>query len=595
LWGTDTLGYHFTNIVLHLVSAFLVWRLFRKLGLRLAWWGGLLFAIHPIMVESVAWIAELKNVLTLPFFLLSMCAWIDYDRLGKPNDYFLSLGLFLVALLCKITVVMFPVVILLYAWWKRGRIGWSDLKVSAPFFLLSLAVGLIPIVNGIWGRGFSNLGPEYVPTGGGVARLVLAGMEIAFYFSKSVFPVGLMPIYPKWPVDPTSPAQYLPWLVLAGAISWLWTKRQSWGRHALLGLGFFLINLAPCPGFIPASNMGYAWVMDHFLYLSIIGLIGLLVAGVEGLDGTLSNAARPFAIGLAVVLTALLALGGHAYAGIFGDSETLWTYAVQRNPDSWMARTNLGETLSEQGRLPEAMEQFEAALKIDPSFASAHYGRANVLSLEGRLPEAIDEYEAVLKLNPIYAAAHYDLGNAFVRAHRIQEAAEQFEKVLQINPRQADAHFALGNLLFDSNRFPEAIEQYEKSLQTDPNRAETHFALGNALLKTNQFPAAMEQYGQAAQLDPRNAEALSNLGVILARTGRFPAAMQEFEAALQIDPDNVEAHNNLGSIFLVTGRFPEAIEQYQTALRIRPDFADAQKNLARARAMEKAHGTTPTP
>jgi len=143
LWGMNTFGYHLTSIVLHLTSALLVWRLLTKLGLRLAWLGGLLFAIHPVMVESVAWIAELKNTLSLPPFLLAMCAWIDYDEQGKWTEYVLALGLFLVAMLCKATMVMFPVVILLYAWWKRGRVGVRDLAGNAPFFALSVVLGAI--------------------------------------------------------------------------------------------------------------------------------------------------------------------------------------------------------------------------------------------------------------------------------------------------------------------------------------------------------------------------------------------------------------------------------------------------------------------
>jgi hypothetical protein len=245
LWGMDTLGYHLTNVLLHIVGALLVWRLLSKFGLRLAWLGGLIFAIHPVQVESVAWIAELKNTLSLPPFLLAMCAWIDYEERGKSKDYWLALGLFLAAMLGKLSVVLFPLVVLLYAWWRRGRIGWNDLKASLPFFGVSLLVGLITIGTGIWDHRFGHPDPGAVPVGGLLARLVAVGLSLSFCFSKSFLPVGLLPIYPKWPIDPSSPVQYLPWLVLGGTIYWFWTKRQSWGRHALLGLGFFLINLGP--------------------------------------------------------------------------------------------------------------------------------------------------------------------------------------------------------------------------------------------------------------------------------------------------------------------------------------------------------------
>jgi tetratricopeptide (TPR) repeat protein len=469
LWQYNTLGYHLLSVLLHLASAFLVWQLFVKLGLRFAWMGGLLFAIHPVQVESVAWIAELKNTLSLPFFLLSMGAWIDFDRSGKRKDYHWALGLFLVALLCKITVVMFPVVILLYAWWKRGRIGGIDLKLSAPFFVVSFAVGSITIICGLWDRLFNHLGPEYVPAGGATARLVLAGLEIAFYFSKSVLPVDLLPVYPKWMVDLSSPVQYLPWLVLVGVIGWLWTKRQSWGKHALLGLGFFLVNLTPCPGFIPVPNMGYAWVMDHFLYLPIIGLIGLVVAGVVHLEKQLTSPLRRAGVGVMAVIAVLLVWASHSYAAMYLNQEKLWTYTLQGNPDSYVAHNNLGLALLNRGQLPEAIDQFEAALKIKPDYAFAHNGLGNALYLSGRTTEAIDHYQSALKINPRYPEAHNGLGNALLQIGHLPEAQEECEQAVKLKPNYAEAHCTLGLILAQQGHLSEAIDQFETAQRLNPN------------------------------------------------------------------------------------------------------------------------------
>ena len=188
-WPDNTLCYHLTNIILHICSALLVWHLLRKFGLRLAWLGGLLFAIHPVMVESVAWIAELKNTLSMPPFLLAVCAWIDYDRRRQPEYYFLALCLFLAAMLCKTTMVMLPVLILLYAWWKRDRIEWRDLLLSAPFFAISLTIGLTVIAYLRHG-----VGEETIPLGGFFSRMACSGLSLAFYFSKAVLPMHLLPI-----------------------------------------------------------------------------------------------------------------------------------------------------------------------------------------------------------------------------------------------------------------------------------------------------------------------------------------------------------------------------------------------------------------
>ena len=256
-----------------------MWRLLGKLGVRLAWLGGLLFAIHPVLVESVAWIAELKNTLSLPPFLVAMCAWIDYDEHGKWTQYCLALGLFLVAMLCKPTMVMFPVVILLYAWWRRRRIGVQDLKASVPFFAVSLALGLTTL----WFLHHA-MAPQAVQLGGFLSRAACAGLSLAFYFSKFLLPIGLLPTYPQWTVGRPSLVQFLPWPILFGVLYLCWANRTSWERHALLGLGFFLLNLAPFVGFRAVAYMSFTWVMDHVLYIPVIGLIGLVAAGLSWLD-----------------------------------------------------------------------------------------------------------------------------------------------------------------------------------------------------------------------------------------------------------------------------------------------------------------------
>ena len=466
IWGATTLGYHLVNVTLHVLGALLVWRLFGKFNLPLAWLGGLLFAIHPAVVESVAWISELKNTLSLPFFLLSMCAWIDYDRLGKRKDYFRALGLFLVAMLCKATMVMFPVVILLYAWWRRNRIGWNDLKASAPFFAISLVLGLITIE-------FLHpaMGIKSVPLGGLASRLALAGLAIAFYFSKCVLPIGLLPIYPRWAIDSPSLAQFLPWPILIGAIGWCWKNRTTWGRHALLGLGFFLINLAPFVGFTQAAYMSFTWVMDHILYIPLIGLIGLVVAGCGQMDEKLSPSFRPLGIGAMTLVVALLAAESHSYAGIFLNQEKLWTYTLQGNPGSDVAHNNLGLVDLNSGRLPQAIEQFEAALRIKPDYAYAHNGLGNALFLSGRAAEAIDHYHEALKIDPGYPEAHNGLANALFQSGHLPEARAESEKAVKFNPNYAEAHCTLGLVMAQQGQIAEAIEQFETALRLNPTDA----------------------------------------------------------------------------------------------------------------------------
>jgi Flp pilus assembly protein TadD len=283
--------------------------------------------------------------------------------------------------------------------------------------------------------------------------------------------VGLLPIYPKWTVDPSSPVQFLPWLVLGGVIYWLWTKRQGWGRHALLGLGFFIINLAPCPGFIPdpTTDMAFTWVMDHFLYLPIIGLIGLVVAALGRMENQLSPPFRFYGMGLLAVVLMLLTFASHSYAKLFINEETLWTYELRYNPAAYPAHNNLGLALARKGRLSEAMAQFAQALQIKADDAEAHNNLGLALFQTGRPSEATKQYEQALQINPDYADARYNLANALLQAGHFPEAIEQYRQALRINPDYVGAHNNLGVALYRTGRLSEAVDQLEQVVRLRPN------------------------------------------------------------------------------------------------------------------------------
>jgi len=446
LWHMNTLGYHLTNLILHIISALLVWSLLDRFGLRLAWLGGFLFAIHPVVVESVAWISELKNTLSLPFFLLSMSIWIDYEERGRSRDYLLALGLFIVAMLCKISMALFPIVILLYAWWRRGRINWGDLKAAVPFFAVSLVLGLTTIWAGNWFRE-SHLQSIAAPDIGDLfVRVALAGESLAFYFVKCIWPVEMLPIYPKWPVNPDSLISFWPWFVLVGMVLWFWSKRATWGRHALLGLGFFVINLVPFIGLTSVSYMSFTWVMDHFLYLPLIGLIGLAIAALGDIETRISPPMRSFLVVAIAMTLGLLAWESHDYAEIFVGPEKLWTYTVLHNPTSWLAHNNLGNVLLESSRMPEAVEQYEESLQFNPDGVEAHSNLGFAFDQMGRAAEAIENDELALKFNPHFPLALANLAGALSRAGRVPEAIAAYEQVLLVNPQDEEARASLTKL-----------------------------------------------------------------------------------------------------------------------------------------------------
>lgn len=507
-WGNNTLGYHLTSVGLHLFSALLVCQLFSRLGLRSVWIGGLLFALHPLNVESVAWISELKNTLSLPFLLLAMCAYLDFDEKKARRDYLLAAGFFLTSILCKTSVMMFPTVILLHAWWKRGRITRQDLGFSAPFFAISLVMGLL----GIWLQRQHDLPTSIHP--GWLSQTTTLGLTTFFFLRKFIWPAPLLPDYPGESFLTPTLVDFLPSLLLLGVLGLSWINRAAWGRHVLFGLGFFLLNLVPVMGFVVMSSTNMIWSLDHLVYVPMIGLIALVLAAWNRMCRAVTLPIRYGIFTIGAMVTALMTWESHAYAANFASAEALWTYELRHVPDSAPAHNNLGFARWQQGRLPEAEEQFRQTIRIDSANAEAHNNLGNVLLGEGRYPEAI----------------------------------AQGEEALSLKPRFADAHNLLGNALMLSGRIPEAVAHYQAALKINPNLAEAHNGLANILLKSGQWPEALEQCQQALKINPDYTEAHCNLGLVLAQTGHLPEAIEQFEIARRLAPHNLQIGSILESL-----------------------------------------------
>jgi len=527
LWGANPAPYHLLTLGLHLLSTLLFWRLLHKLGLRLAWVGGLLLVAHPLVVESVAWVAELKNTLSLALLLVAMIAYVDYDErsgAAKPAPtaraaYLWSLGFFLLAALSKSSVVMFPFVILLYAWWRRGRIRRQDWIDSIPFFAVSLILGLITISF----QQHRALASWSIPLGGLGSRIACAGVALAFYFWKSVLPLHLLLMYPQWSVNPPSPLQFLPWLLLVLLFAYFWINRSTWGRAAIFGVGFFVLNLLPVLGFVSMAYMHIAWVADHFAYLPLLGLIGFATAGA----GMLADRMAASSSGLRIAaLTALgLILGALAWesrtqAALFGDQEALWTATLRENPGAWMAHINLGQYLGEAGRGQEALGQYTEALRIRSDLPEAYYNRGSTLELLGRHDEAIADLEHALRLEPANPDAQVNLGNALLRSNRLPEAISYYQAALRLQPGAADirnylagAHFQLGTTLLQDHRYADAMAEYQQSLQFDPGNADAYKKLGYLFLGFHRPSEAVVQYQEALRLRPDDGEARQGLAL----------------------------------------------------------------------------------
>lgn len=527
LWGAHPLGYHLVNLGLHVASALLVWRLLAILGVRAAFVGGMLFAVHPLAVESVAWISEFKNTASLPPLLFASIAYVGFDGDGNRAAWVRSLLWFVAALACKTSTVMFPLVVLVYAWWRRGRVGLRDVAAVAPFLAAALAMGAATV----WFQSTRAIG--IAGTAGDLpARLAQAGWSIVSYARMSVWPAGLAPIYP--PAAGTCPG-WVPWLGIVAVMALFWMRRAGWGRHALLAAGWFLLNLAPVAGIIPMSYLRISPRADHFAYVSLVGCVGLAAAALGAAMGAWERrrgsgvASRfPFAFAAAAV-TAVFSAQSHAYASAFTDERALWTLAVERNPDAWLARNNLGRELLQERRPGDAEVQFREAVRIQPDSPEAHANLGNALDAQGRIGDARRQYAAAIRIDPRFAGAHYDLGLSLLKSHGFSEAAREFRAAIEFDPAHASAHNNLGLALAGMGSLPGAMEEYRRAVALDSALPEAHLNLGNALFRMGRLEDAVSEYREAIRLDPVSPGAHNNLGYALRGLGRESEAEAEFQ------------------------------------------------------------------
>jgi protein O-mannosyl-transferase len=576
MWGDAVVGYHLTNLALHALSACLVVMIIKRLSLPGAWFGGFVFALHPVHVESVAWISEQKSTLSGVFYLASLLTYLQFDQDRRKSRYLLATGVFVLALLSKTVTATLPAVLLVIFWWRRGRLEWKrDVQPLLPWFALGISAGLF--TSWVERTLIGARGADFLLTP--VERVLIAGRAICFYASKLLWPTNLAFFYPHWKIDPTVWWQWVfPAGVLAIGTGLVLIARRY--RGPLAGFLIFCGTLFPVLGFLNVYPFRYSYVADHFQYLASLGII-VPVTSVLARASERISSRRAVTIACCSMLLPVLGVLTWRQSRIYRDIGTLYRESLARNPGSWLAHYNLGVLYAERpGRLPDAIAEFQAALRIRPDYPEAHVNLGNCLSqIPGRLPDAIAEYQAALRIKPDYAEAHNDLGIALsFTPGRLPDAIAEYQAALRIDPDYAEAHVNLGNSLSQiPGRQPEAIAEYQEALRVNPQYAEAHYNLGNLLARTpGRLQDAIAEYQAALRINPDYARAHYNLGIVLAGIpGRLPEAIAEFQAALRIKPDYAEAHVNLGdALSQIPGRQPEAFAEYQAALRIRPDYAN---------------------
>jgi protein O-mannosyl-transferase len=506
LFGDSTTGYHLVNLLLHIGCAVLVLKILRLLRIPGAELATIIFALHPVNVETVAWISERKNTLSGIFALAATLWYLKFDSSRSRRSYALALGLFLLGLLSKTAIVTLPLALLVIFWWKRGGISWRhDVVPVIPFLFLSAAAGWMTRWVEYGNIGYKARSLDFSL----VERCLIAGRAFWFQLGKLLWPPNLMFVYPRWEINAAVWWQYLFPLAVLGLLGILWSLRR-WSRGPLAGVFVYICLLLPTLGFLNQYFFIYSFVSDHWQYLACLGIIAPCASGIVLL-------ARQFKPRQQAWLEpgATLLLGGIMFvltwqqSRMYTNVETLYRTTIARNPACWMAYVNLGNILYRVNRIPEAMDLFKQALRIKP------------------------------------AVAHYSLANALVEAGQISEAIDQYEQALRIDPSYAEAYNNLGNALFLTGRTSGAIDQYEQALRINPDYAEAHNNLGNALVQTGQPSQAIDHFKQALRMNPNSASAHNNLGAALGQMGRISEAMEQLKVALRIKSNYIDARNNL--------------------------------------------------
>ena len=543
LFGDSPAGYHVVNVLLHGFACVVLWRLLVRASIPAAWMAAAIFALHPVNVEAVAWIAQAKSILAGLFGFAAVYCHVRYNESAQDRWYWASALCFGLSLSAKPTLIFLPLALAAFSWWKGDTLA-STVKHSAPYFVLCLLFGLV----GVWFQEENIVGQDVVRQQSLWDRAVTAGWAVWFYVYKAAAPFQLAFVYPRWEIDRASVLAYAPGAAVLLTVATAWAFRLTrWGKPALAGIVLYLLTLAPALGIVDIYFWRYAFVGDHYHYQSL----PILIVGVVYLATQLSEPyarwrrAEQVGYALAAILLAALFALTLQQASIYRDPETVWSDTIAKNPRDFLGRNNLGLIEYQRGRIGKARALFAEAAVANPEFDEAHNNLGLCDHFERKYDEAEKHYRRALEISPHKTLIHQNLASVLRAQAKNLDARKHLQRAVEIDDTNAAAHNMLGEIWEEEGALVEAAKAYAAAAAADPRQFAARFNLGRLLAAANRPRDALRYLGEAAALAPENPAAQHNLGVVHAMLGNWGQAERHMQAALRLDPSLRAARDDL--------------------------------------------------
>lgn len=559
LAGLDPRVFHATNYLLHLLNCLLAFGLILVLSrnLNVAFLAALLFGIHPLHVESVAWITERKDVLYSFFFLSGLILYLRYQDLRRVYLYVLAVAACLLSLMAKPMALTFPFILLLLDYFRGRKIDRPVLAEKIPFFALTLIFIAINML--------AQESLQY-PLSRYVQHIFIFGYNIFFYLYRTVLPIKLSALHPYPDHLPVLYLPFLACLLFVIALAWVIRRYFRNNRTVMFGALFFAIAILPVSQLLPLA--GPAIVSERYTYLPSLGLFFILGSILTGFHERKTRGENRYPAGIvSLAIIAACAIISHQRAYAWKDSFTLWNDVLAKYPNAAVPNNNLGTTYYEAGDYNRAMPFFEKAIALKSDYGDAYHNRALIHLKEDRLDQAVADLTSAIKFKPKNFSSYNARGVAYFRLHNLDRALEDLNEALKIRPQDHEAFNNLGNVYFSQGRLAEAIAAYRRSVTISPGWAEANFNLGSAYYLNADYRHAIDYLTAAIKISPRYEQAYYNRGSAYYAAEKYPEALGDYYRVLELNPENAGAYYNLALTYYLMGDRDRSLKNLETSLR----------------------------